>query len=105
MVSMPHCCCTSTAAESALILAPPPGESGMLTRSTPRIFSFLACSKDSVVVDPESTDDVDLLRELLAAADAVVWSRGSAIVALARESGAGTTCVTTTSAFGLASMM
>jgi crotonobetainyl-CoA:carnitine CoA-transferase CaiB-like acyl-CoA transferase len=46
------------------------------------LFSFLACSKDSVVVDPESTDDVDLLRGLLAAADAVVWSRGSAIVAL-----------------------
>lgn len=46
------------------------------------LFSFLACSKDSVVVDPAVPDDVDLLRGLLGAADAVVWSRGSAIVAL-----------------------
>jgi crotonobetainyl-CoA:carnitine CoA-transferase CaiB-like acyl-CoA transferase len=35
-----------------------------------------------VVVDPENPDDVDLLRGLLTDADAVVWSRGSAIVAL-----------------------
>ncbi len=46
------------------------------------LFSFLACSKDSVVVDPEKPDDVNLLRGLLATADAVVWSRGTAIVAL-----------------------
>jgi crotonobetainyl-CoA:carnitine CoA-transferase CaiB-like acyl-CoA transferase len=46
------------------------------------LFSFLACSKDGVVVDPRSQDDLDLLRGLLNAADAVVWSRGSAIVAL-----------------------
>jgi crotonobetainyl-CoA:carnitine CoA-transferase CaiB-like acyl-CoA transferase len=52
-----------------------PGDDGAL-------FSFLACSKHSVVVDPENPDDVDLLRGLLTDADAVVWSRGSAIVAL-----------------------
>ena len=46
------------------------------------LFSFLSCSKDSVVVDPKSKDDVDLLRDLLGAADAVVWSRGSAIITL-----------------------
>ena len=46
------------------------------------LFSFLACSKHSVVVDPENPDDVSLLRGLLTTADAVVWSRGSAIVAL-----------------------
>ncbi len=46
------------------------------------LFSFLACSKHSVVVDPENPDDVSLLRGLLTTADAVVWSRGSAIVTL-----------------------
>ncbi len=46
------------------------------------LFSFLACSKHSVVVDPANADDVSLLRDLLTTADAVVWSRGSAIVAL-----------------------
>ncbi len=46
------------------------------------LFSFLACSKHSVVVDPENADDVSLLRSLLTGADAVVWSHGSAIVAL-----------------------
>jgi crotonobetainyl-CoA:carnitine CoA-transferase CaiB-like acyl-CoA transferase len=52
-----------------------PGDDGAL-------FSFLACSKHGVVVDPRSPDDVHLLRDLLSSADAVVWSRGSAIVAL-----------------------
>jgi crotonobetainyl-CoA:carnitine CoA-transferase CaiB-like acyl-CoA transferase len=47
-----------------------PGEDGAL-------FSFLACSKDSVVADPES--DVDFINALLADADAVVWSRGSTV--------------------------
>ncbi len=46
------------------------------------LFSFLACSKHSVVADPENPEDVDMVRGLLAAADAVVTSRGSAIVAL-----------------------
>lgn len=43
------------------------------------LFSFLACSKHSVVVDPDSTADLDMLRGLLSTADAVVWSRGSAV--------------------------
>jgi crotonobetainyl-CoA:carnitine CoA-transferase CaiB-like acyl-CoA transferase len=47
-----------------------PGEDGAL-------FSFLACSKHSVVADPES--DVDFVNALLADADAVVWSRGSTV--------------------------
>ncbi len=46
------------------------------------LFSFLACSKHSVVVDPESPDDIDLLLTLLSSADAVVWSQGSALAAL-----------------------
>ena len=46
------------------------------------LFSFLACSKDGVVIDPANPDDVDLLRGLIEAADAVVWSRGSTITAL-----------------------
>jgi crotonobetainyl-CoA:carnitine CoA-transferase CaiB-like acyl-CoA transferase len=47
-----------------------PGEDGAL-------FSFLACSKHSVVADPET--DVDFVSGLLARADAVVWSRGAAV--------------------------
>ena len=46
------------------------------------LFSYLACTKHSVVVDPQDADDVDLLTRLLASADAVVWSRGSAIAAV-----------------------
>lgn len=46
------------------------------------LFSFLACSKQSVVVDPRSADDLDLLRALLQSADAVVWSRGSEVAEL-----------------------
>lgn len=47
-----------------------PGQDGAL-------FSFLACSKRSVVVDVEVSADVELLEGLLAGADAVVWSPGS----------------------------
>jgi len=47
-----------------------PGDDGAL-------FSFLACSKHSVVADPSA--DADLVNGLLADADAVVWSRGSTI--------------------------
>src|SRR5690606_7289261 len=43
------------------------------------LFSFLACSKHSVVADPDTEGDRDMLRGLLAGADAVVWSRGSAV--------------------------
>jgi crotonobetainyl-CoA:carnitine CoA-transferase CaiB-like acyl-CoA transferase len=46
------------------------------------LFSFLAGAKHSVVVEPKNFEDVRLLRELIASADAVVWSRGSTIVAL-----------------------
>jgi crotonobetainyl-CoA:carnitine CoA-transferase CaiB-like acyl-CoA transferase len=50
-----------------------PGSDGAL-------FSFLACSKRSVVADPRSRRDLASLRELIGAADAVVWSRGSRVV-------------------------
>ncbi len=43
------------------------------------LFSFLAGPKRSVVADPGIDDDVELVDRLLAAADAVVWSRGSAV--------------------------
>jgi crotonobetainyl-CoA:carnitine CoA-transferase CaiB-like acyl-CoA transferase len=43
------------------------------------LFSFLAASKQSVVIDPESPDALASLGELLQSADAVVWSRGSAV--------------------------
>ena len=48
----------------------PPGDDGAL-------FSYLACSKHSVVADPGT--DVDFVNALLADADAVVWSRGSTV--------------------------
>jgi crotonobetainyl-CoA:carnitine CoA-transferase CaiB-like acyl-CoA transferase len=43
------------------------------------LFSFLACSKRSVVADAKVAADVELLERLLASADAVVWSRGSTV--------------------------
>ncbi len=43
------------------------------------LFNFLNTSKHSVVVDPESADEVARLQVLLDSADAVVWSRGSAV--------------------------
>jgi crotonobetainyl-CoA:carnitine CoA-transferase CaiB-like acyl-CoA transferase len=46
----------------------PPGEDGAL-------FSYLACSKHSVIARPET--DMDFINTLLADADAVVWSLGS----------------------------
>lgn len=49
--------------------------SGAHTESDGALFSFLACSKHSVVADPES--DIDFVSTLLASADAAVWSRGS----------------------------
>lgn len=43
------------------------------------LFNFLNASKRSVVVEPESPGDLASLHELLASADAVVWSRGSQV--------------------------
>ena len=54
----------------------PAGEDGAL-------FNFLAASKQSVVVDPARAVDVESLNALLASADAVVWSQGSAVAELA----------------------
>jgi crotonobetainyl-CoA:carnitine CoA-transferase CaiB-like acyl-CoA transferase len=44
------------------------------------LFGFLAGSKHSVVADPEA--DAAFVDDLLAAADAVVWSRGSSVAEL-----------------------
>ncbi len=46
------------------------------------LFSYLASSKDSVVVDPADAEDLDLLERLLAAADAVLWTPGGALTSL-----------------------
>lgn len=43
------------------------------------LFSFLAGAKHSVVADPTSDDDTELVNRLLASADAVVWSAGSKV--------------------------
>jgi crotonobetainyl-CoA:carnitine CoA-transferase CaiB-like acyl-CoA transferase len=47
-----------------------PGEDGAL-------FSFLAGGKHGVAADPADADDLRLVNDLLASADAVVWSPGS----------------------------
>jgi crotonobetainyl-CoA:carnitine CoA-transferase CaiB-like acyl-CoA transferase len=41
------------------------------------LFSFLSCSKQSVIADPDEPTAVAAVTELLEGADAVVWSRGS----------------------------
>jgi crotonobetainyl-CoA:carnitine CoA-transferase CaiB-like acyl-CoA transferase len=43
------------------------------------LFNFLNASKQSVVVQSESADDLASLHRLLASADVVVWSRGSPV--------------------------
>jgi crotonobetainyl-CoA:carnitine CoA-transferase CaiB-like acyl-CoA transferase len=43
------------------------------------LFSFLAGGKHSVVADPASDDDIDLVNRLLGCADAVIWSSGSKV--------------------------
>jgi crotonobetainyl-CoA:carnitine CoA-transferase CaiB-like acyl-CoA transferase len=45
------------------------------------LFGFLACSKRSVVADPDDDDAVRDVHGLLSGADAVVWSRGSRLAA------------------------
>jgi crotonobetainyl-CoA:carnitine CoA-transferase CaiB-like acyl-CoA transferase len=49
-----------------------PGSGGAL-------FSFLACSKHSVVADPDVAGEIGFVNGLLANAHAVVWSRGSKV--------------------------
>src|SRR5262249_37731427 len=41
------------------------------------LFNFLNASKENVVVDSTDEEDLASLHDLLASADAVVWSRGS----------------------------
>lgn len=47
------------------------------------LFQFLACSKQSVVVDPDDARDLAGARRLLEAADVVVWTPGTALAARA----------------------
>ncbi|MXP23316.1 CoA transferase [Gordonia sp. HNM0687] len=51
------------------------------TDSDGALFDYLACSKESLVVDPDVAADLDMLNRLLSKADAVVWSRGSRLTA------------------------
>jgi crotonobetainyl-CoA:carnitine CoA-transferase CaiB-like acyl-CoA transferase len=57
---------------SATGAAIPPDDDGAL-------FQYLSSSKRSVVADPDSPDDVAFVRTLIAGADAVVWTAGSAL--------------------------
>ena len=41
------------------------------------LFQFLACSKRSVVADPDVADDIRFVLDLISSARAVVWSPGS----------------------------
>ena len=43
------------------------------------LFNFLSASKQSVVVEDKSAENLASLERLLASADAVVWSRGSSV--------------------------
>ncbi|MEV5835186.1 CoA transferase [Nocardia sp. NPDC052112] len=43
------------------------------------LFGFLAGAKRSVVADPDDAGAIDFVNELLAGADAVIWSRGSRV--------------------------
>ncbi len=43
------------------------------------LFSFLGCSKHSVVADPDNAGDIEFVHRLLASADAVVWSPDGAV--------------------------
>ena len=43
------------------------------------LFNFLGASKRSVVVDPQSAEDLTSLHALLESAHSVVWSRGSEV--------------------------
>lgn len=54
-----------------------------LNGSDGALFGFLAGGKQSVVADPDSTSDVEMIERLLASADAVVWSHGSRVADLA----------------------
>lgn len=47
------------------------------------LFRFLAGGKRSVVADPSQATETDAVEHLIAAADAVVWSRGSSVAELA----------------------
>jgi crotonobetainyl-CoA:carnitine CoA-transferase CaiB-like acyl-CoA transferase len=70
----------------------PPGEDGAL-------FSYLACSKHSVIADPDT--DAHFIDALLADADAVVWSRGSILTPAAILSAHPHLTVTAITPFGL----
>jgi crotonobetainyl-CoA:carnitine CoA-transferase CaiB-like acyl-CoA transferase len=47
------------------------------SREDGALFTFLSSSKQSGVADPDDDADLERVRDLLAVADAVVWSRGS----------------------------
>lgn len=53
--------------------------SGADTGGDGALFAYLACSKRSVVADPSDASDIAFVDDLLASADAVVWSRGSVV--------------------------
>lgn len=53
--------------------------SGTRTDGDGALFRYLSGAKRSVVADPEDEDDIAFVESLLQGADAVVWSRGSAI--------------------------
>jgi crotonobetainyl-CoA:carnitine CoA-transferase CaiB-like acyl-CoA transferase len=68
-------------------------------RADGALFSFLACSKHSVIAEPET--DIDFINALLADADAVVWSRGSILTPAAILSAHPHLTVTAITPFGL----
>ncbi len=71
------------------------------------LFAFLSSSKQSIVADPDDQADVQRVLDLVAGADAVVWSRGSriaehpALAPAAIRRAAPNTTVTAITPFGL----
>ncbi|MGE0308796.1 MAG: CoA transferase, partial [Acidimicrobiia bacterium] len=85
--------CTKILADSGadVIIVEPPGGNRLRRRSASGaaidpdvggvLFQFLSTSKRSIVIDPESADDLALLRSLLTIADVIVWSERSTLCA------------------------
>lgn len=84
-----YCTHLLAGAGAVVVKVEPPGGDALRRRSSSgtearegedgALFQFLACSKESVVADPGKPADIALVLDILAQADAVVWSPGSGL--------------------------
>ncbi|GAA1838420.1 CoA transferase [Pseudonocardia ailaonensis] len=86
-------CTHLLAGAGAVVVKVEPPEGDPLRRRSPSgtespagqdgaLFQFLACSTQSVVADPDRGEDIGFVLDVIARADAVVWSPGSRLAAL-----------------------